>query len=591
MTKTNKKQKNKLRNSKISIFTSLISVVLFFHSCASFKNKNHPEYLSKKAVKKEQKSLEYTNSFFEAEKQKMLGNQKEAIAYFLHCLDLKPEAAAPAYEIANIAVYNKDLNSGVKFAQQAYSQNPENKWYIITLADIKKRQGKLDETIKLIDKLIKLDPNKQEYYLEKADIYILQNKPTKAIQQFEIIEKKFGKTEDLLYKKYQIFAQRGDFLNVRKALKELIKLNPAELTYYSLLAQSYMATGQTKEAKKVYDDLLKNAPGNGLTYLSLAEYYRYTGNEDSSVFFIKKSFESDDIQIENKVDILYKFFTQKQENGDFKPVTYELLNILKQKYPDNPQIYSASYDIKIEQKKYTEALNDVYHLTRLSPSNRKAWEQLLLLDVYTKKFDSLYVHSTEAIDLFPNIPEFYFEKASACYQLKRYTEAVKVAKNGLNYVIDNNAQKLSFYSILGDSFQQLKDYLNSEKYYEKALELDPLNDYILNNYSYYLSLRKSNLEKAEEMAKKVYERNPGNYNYADTYGWVLFQAGKYTKAVDILKKAVDNGGKESPVILEHYGDALFKTNKINEAVEIWKLAKDLSNTPSTLERKISERKL
>lgn len=46
-----------------------------------------------------------------------------------------------------------------------------------------------------------------------------------------------------------------------------------------------------------------------------------------------------------------------------------------------------------------------------------------------------------------------------------------------------------------------KNYERSDSSYEAALEIDPNNATVLNNYAYYLSERDDKLEKAERMSK------------------------------------------------------------------------------------------
>ena len=63
-------------------------------------------------------------------------------------------------------------------------------------------------------------------------------------------------------------------------------------------------------------------------------------------------------------------------------------------------------------------------------------------------------------------------------------------------------------SILGNSYNELEDFQNSDIAYEKAIEYIPNNAQVLNNYAYYLSLREEKLEKAEEMSKRTFEMFP-----------------------------------------------------------------------------------
>ena len=54
-------------------------------------------------------------------------------------------------------------------------------------------------------------------------------------------------------------------------------------------------------------------------------------------------------------------------------------------------------------------------------------------------------------------------------------------------VVDNDAQLIEFYSNLGDCFNNLKKFEESDKYYDKALLIDPNNAFVLNNYAYSYS--------------------------------------------------------------------------------------------------------
>jgi tetratricopeptide (TPR) repeat protein len=112
----------------------------------------------------------------------------------------------------------------------------------------------------------------------------------------------------------------------------------------------------------------------------------------------------------------------------------------------------------------------------------------------------------------------------------------------------------------------------------------------LNNYAYYLSLRKENLEKAEKLAKKTNELSPNNRNYMDTYAWVLFQQKKYIDAEYLLETATKMGPPKAD-ILEHYGDVLFKLNKVDAAVDQWNKAKQAGGNSDELLLKIKTKKL
>jgi tetratricopeptide (TPR) repeat protein len=111
---------------------------------------------------------------------------------------------------------------------------------------------------------------------------------------------------------------------------------------------------------------------------------------------------------------------------------------------------------------------------------------------------------------------------------------------------------------------------------------------VLNNYAYYLSLRNENLDRAKEMAMKSVELDPYNSNNLDTYAWVLYKLEDYKNALEWIKKAYNNSGGASGVVLEHYGDILIKLGKKDEALKYWKLAREKTDYSEYLDGKIKD---
>ena len=87
-------------------------------------------------------------------------------------------------------------------------------------------------------------------------------------------------------------------------------------------------------------------------------------------------------------------------------------------------------------------------------------------------------------------------------------------------LIENPLLESDFHGQIGDlnfSWTQGRRHLRAMK----ALQLNPQNLPVLNNYSYYLSLDKRDLDKAEMMSGITIKAEPMNPTYLDTYGWIL----------------------------------------------------------------------
>ena len=170
------------------------------------------------------------------------------------------------------------------------------------------------------------------------------------------------------------------------------------------------------------------------------------------------------------------------------------------------------------------------------------------------------------------------------------TEIVKELLKGKDLVFGDNFLESNFLQEIGNSYYGQEKFKISFDYYEMSIALDSNNFILLNNYSYYLALRKTNLERAEELMLKVIAKFPNNSTYLDTYGWVMFQLGAYSESEKFLFKAIINSDGQSGEILEHYGDVLYKLKKIDEANVFWNKSKKTGNYSKKLIQKISENK-
>jgi len=123
------------------------------------------------------------------------------------------------------------------------------------------------------------------------------------------------------------------------------------------------------------------------------------------------------------------------------------------------------------------------------------------------------------------------------------------------------------------------------------LEIAPDNPTVLNNYAYYLSLRKVRLADAEKYSAKSLLLKPDEPTFLDTYGWIFYQEGEYQKAVQLIEKAVKlEGDKADATLVEHLGDAYFKAGNTEKAVEQWKKAAQIDPLNDKIQQKIKDRK-
>jgi len=148
-----------------------------------------------------------------------------------------------------------------------------------------------------------------------------------------------------------------------------------------------------------------------------------------------------------------------------------------------------------------------------------------------------------------------------------------------------NPNDVNLLGQLGLSYNNLKYWTQSDSAYERALEIDPENALINNNYAYSLSERGLQLERALNMVNLALDADSMNSSYLDTKGWIYFKLENYESAKEYIEKAIEVGG-ENAVMLEHLGDILFMNGNQSQAVEIWKKALEMDSDNETLIQKV-----
>jgi Tfp pilus assembly protein PilF len=205
--------------------------------------------------------------------------------------------------------------------------------------------------------------------------------------------------------------------------------------------------------------------------------------------------------------------------------------------------------------------------------------------------DSVVAYADKSIAVFPNNALPYFYKGIALVQAKKPELAIQPLNHALDLESENQALIAQLYATLGDVYNTQQNYSYSDSCFEKALKIQPDDASTLNNYAYYLSVRKIKLSDAERMSKKSLELMPNSKSFLDTYGWILYQQGNFTEAKIYIEKAIAAAGDDDGTLLEHLGDVYFKLNETEKAIEYWEKAKSKGEDNPLLLKKISEGKL
>jgi len=555
-------------------------------------NQSVPVTPSKDISSRDQQASEML--FIEGMKFMMLEDYPKALEQFQRAYIINPSNAGLNYKLAETIMLLGRNNEAIPFAQLAVQTEDKNPYYYLLLAQLYSGQQRYDEATKILTQLTREVPNTEQYLFNLADLYLAQSKYEDALKTYDRIEKQYGFVEELSYKKQQIYLRQN---NLEKALQEgenLINSDPTEIRYILTQAEMLANNKRTEEAIILLNKGVNIDQSNAQAHLLLADLYRQKGEITTSESQLKTAFSLPGLDIDTRVKIVVEYIRQfpvppATPDPALQNMALELAESTIKAYPREAKAYAVAGDVQALTQKKENARANYLKAIRLDNSHYKIWQQIVFIDAELTQPDSMLNHTEKALELFPNQAMMWFYNGTAYLLNKNPAKAVKSLEYGKKLAASDPDMQTQFNLQLGDTYQSLKEYTKSDAAYESVLVTDPDNAHVLNNYSYYLSLRNQNLTKAKSMAERLVKANPQEATYLDTYAWVLYKLKDYAGARKYLEEAINF--KKDADILEHYGDVLYQLGDKNAAQQQWQKAKQTGKASDLIDKKIKDNKL
>lgn len=569
-----------------SLFILFAFLLLAFTGCKSSEKTGAQKQISAKKQAKAIQTTEFKNLYFKGITKKAIDDFEQAGEAFRACLKMAPDHAPTLYQLGVIAKEEGNRKYALDYFKRAAENDAANKWYLNEYAEMLIKTRKFEEATAVYRNLLDQHPDNLKYYYELSNAYIFAGDLKSAVKVYDELEEKKGFNEDVTKQKIKLHQNLGNDKQVEKEITKLVENDPGNVQYQGMLAKLYRSQGRTDKALEVFKKLKTLDSDNPLIHLSLADYYEDAGKYDEAFEERKAAFAHPELDIDNKIQMLLNYYQASSPGEKLNERSYELLDILEKTHDDDPKTFAMYGDFLTRDNRNKEAREKYRKSLALDSSRYAIWNQVLIINSQLNDVESMVKESSAAMELFPSQPVPYLMNGLGNLQNENYEKAASSLEQGKNLVLDNRAMELQFYSSLGDAYYNLKNFSQAWLNYDRALKIDPANDYVLNNYAYFLSLRKENLEQAQKMSLSTVKRNPNSPTFLDTYGWVLYQSGEYEKAEEYLKRALSNSGSTQSEILDHYGDVQFKLGDTEQAKKYWQKAIDEGGDKDMLNKKI-----
>ena len=263
--------------------------------------------------------LMYLYSFL-SDKKRDLELCKTGIRYATEFIDIT-NAAEGYVERGNLYIDLYELEKAVEDCKKAIELNPEAYYAYNNLGCALLKLRRVDEAIPPLEHAVEMDREKDHLpFLNLAECYTVKKEYEKAINQYKTLLEIFPKhtyvLKDIaeLYCKMRMYSkaveyyekqikeklknipQKGILDNLKGGNKDVVADEEQLMKLYCDLADVYRQAGNTSKAEAYYDKVLKRWKNivkphiSVKPIISIAEYYRDSGQVEKAVKLIKTAF-------------------------------------------------------------------------------------------------------------------------------------------------------------------------------------------------------------------------------------------------------------------------------------------------------------
>ena len=192
--------------------------------------------------------------------------------------------------ISNNYVLLGDYDNALAYINQAIQLDPENENYLVDKADILTKMGVYEQAISIWASLVEAPPDYSSCYTSRAQIYNLLDNYDAAIADYEMaitLNPDYAYTYTTIGDLYRI---KGNTNKATKAYEQAIALDSP--TYDSPRAMfAYLALGRNDEAIDFMNKVLEADTTLNLNNILAARFYSRMGNTETASQYLEKYLE------------------------------------------------------------------------------------------------------------------------------------------------------------------------------------------------------------------------------------------------------------------------------------------------------------
>ena len=479
----------------------------------------------------------------------------QAEACFKTAAELSPARSPNRIQYARFKVQTGDAAGARLILNDIVKQAPDYVPALMRLAEIAASEKKIDECADLLGKVLAGDPENIEAQLFDSQVKLMQNKSGEAVVELEKTVRMYPNVARVHYQLGLAYLAGDDTARGASSLEQAVKLDPNFTEAILSLAEIQIRNRNPNPATTSLEALLKKQPRLTQSQLLLADAYRLQGRLNEALG-LYESLEKALPQNPQIPLLMGSTFLQQKDGDNARKEFSRVLEIT----PDNLFALEQLVNLDLSEKKFATASQRVQGAVDKNP--QQVEPRLLIAKVFLAEGnrDQAEAALQKAIELAPENQTAYLLLAKIYYAAGKHPQAL--AK--LNAALAKDPKDVSALMMTGLIYNDEKNYKEAASAYEKLLEVSPKFSLALNNLAYLYSENLDRLDRAYELAQRVWGLLPNDPSTADTLGWINFKRGAYSTALGLLQESVAKLPAE-PEVQFHLGMACYMTGDEDSA--------------------------
>lgn len=508
----------------------------------------------------------------------------EAVDLLRHARALDPTDPTIAFVLGGSYAQQGKSDRALPLLEEAYASDTTNMTFARTLSGAYIEAGRTQDALRVNERLAAADPEDDDVRYRLIQLYARTGELKKGIELATQLQKRFRPMPSaygqLTRLKIQLLALTKDSVAVGREYHAWADLYPDDRRPYYDWILHLFETGKVQEAERqITADLRRGRIASGdATALRVHKYIILKDYTSAEAELVRLTPDRK-IGADEKLT-LWLLLTKSSQGsegytaGKYTPHIADLLRA----YPDDLQVLKTYAQLLRYEERYREAYDLLAPKRHLYSHEEWLWSELL--DAASGlSSDSLLVEvAQEAKKYIPTDWRNYIVLAGDAFQKDNHQRAIQLLEEGIAAIEPKTGEGAArLYGLLADLYAEhggpSKASL-TDSLYLRAIEANPKEVEVLNNYAYRLAKAGRNLEEAERYALQAVRLSPDAAHILDTYAYILLLRKNYTLAKLYQRKALSQSepDKISADMYDHMGDIYRALDDYDAALTAWQQA-------------------